>query len=259
MTGGSARTRWRAFADLVAAALGINVWVSVALLRGFSWASVSPLAALCAGIPVLALAAGLWRRNEVVLLLGFPLALLVPAGVYPDIVEPHVYGPVRFTVVAISLVGYLLGASFLSSFSEPPPPERVRPLASAAQPVAARWRRRFRVYAGLTALSVVFPAALIYAVNFDRANGAFLRELYPGKSHPFQTLLNLGALGLWLALYSGVFLGALRPHRTGDQDLSDSLAMLADEARRGKPRPAFYVGVALALALMTALIALRYG
>jgi hypothetical protein len=252
--------RWRAFADLVAAALGLNLWVTVVLLPGFcvgAWGN--PLAIAAAIAPLGILLIGLQRRSDRLLLLGFPLALLFPGSIYPELIAPHVYGAFRFLLVAASFVGYLLGAAFLGSFHEPPEPARNRALASSGQPVAPRWRRRFRVYSGATILSTVFPAALFYAVNYDTGNTAFLRELYPGKLQAFQTLLSLAALALWLVLYLWVFLGMLRPHRTGDRDLVVKLAMLRSETRRGRPRPAFYAGVALSLGFMLLLLALRYG
>jgi hypothetical protein len=104
VTGGLASnpTRWRTFADAVAMALGLNVWISVVLLPGVfvgAWASGASLAA--AVLPVIVLGLGLWRRSDTILLLGYPSALLVPAAFYPDIVATHVYGPVRFLIVAI--------------------------------------------------------------------------------------------------------------------------------------------------------------
>jgi hypothetical protein len=250
--------RWRTFADAVALALGLNVWISIVLLPGIfvgAWNDAPSLTA--AMLPLVALGIGLWRRSDSVLLLGFPSALLVPAAFFPEIVRAHVYGPVRFAIVAAGLVAYMFAVSFLSSFYEPPPPERVRALSSAKQPVPPRWRRRFRVYTGLMVLSAVFPLTLIYQVNFQTANRAFLRQLFPGKVQAFTTLLNLGVLALWLGLFMWVFMGILRPHRVGDRDLAVELAQLRSEARRGRPRPVFYVGVATALLFMMLLLALR--
>jgi hypothetical protein len=261
MTGGLTRNpaRWRAFADAVALALGLNVWISVVVLPGvFVGAWRTPWAFVAAALPLLALGAGLWRRSDAMLLLGFPSAVLVPAAFYPDIIKAHVYGPVRLAIVAAGLIAYMLGVSFLSSFREPPAPERVRTLSSAQQPVPPRWRRRFRVYAGLTVLSAMFPVALVYWVNYG-VNRAFLRQLYELKVEPFVALLNLGALGLWLGLFVWVFLGILKPHRIGDRDIAVDLALLRSEARRGRPRASFYVAVALALAFMLLLLVMRYG
>lgn len=252
--------RWRAFADAVAAALGVNVWVSIVLLPGvFVGAFDTGGAQLAAAIPLFVLFVGLWRRSDAVLLLGVPSALLVPIALRPELVARHVYGPGRFALVAIGLVGYLLGASFLSSWREPAPPERVRALASAAAPTPERWKRRRRMYLGLTVLSAVIPACLIYAANFDGASQKFMQTLYPGRVATMTTMINVLIIALWIGLYIHAFLGVLRPHRVGDRDLAVQLAMTRSAARRGKPRPLFYVAVAAALVFMVLLVAYRYG
>jgi hypothetical protein len=251
--------RWRAFADAVALVLGINVWVSVVLLPGLfigAWGSATMLFAGLLALPVLAL--GIWRRSELVLLLGFPFALLVPVAFAPEMASPFVYGPVRFTIVAIGVVGYLMGASFFTSFHEPPPPRSVRPLSSSRKPVPQRWRRRFRVYRFLTLLSLAFPIVLLYVVNFNDTNQAFMRNMFPGRVAAMTTFLSLLVIGLWLALYAHVFLGIFKPHRTGDRDLVAGLEQLRAQARRGRPRPSFYLAVAVALAFMIILLLSRY-
>jgi hypothetical protein len=256
----SSPARWRAFADIVAFALGLNVWVSIVLLPGIFvgvWGTGTAVA--LATLPLAILGIGLWRRSDAILLLGFPSAILVPAAFFPKIAMSHVYGPVRFGIVAAGLVAYMLGVSFLSSFYEPPAPERTRTLSSAQQPVPPRWARRFRVYAGLTALSAIFPLTLIYSVNYTGANRAFLRQMFSGKVEPFIALLNLGVLALWLVIFIWVFLGILRPHRVGDRDLAVELAVLRAETRRGRPRPIFYVGVITALVFMMILLLTKWG
>ena len=47
------------------------------------------------------------------------------------------------------------------------------------------------------------------------------------------------------------------PHRTGDRDLVVNLAQAKADAKTGKPRPRFYLAVALALGAMVALILIR--
>jgi hypothetical protein len=250
--------RWRIFADSVAAALGLNVWVSVVLLPGlFVDAWVGGPGWIAAVLPLGVLLVGLWRRSDTLLLFGFPSALLIPAAFFPEIVNRHVYGSVRFTIVATSVIAYLFSASFLSSFRAPAAPASIRTLSSATRPVPERWRRRYRVYRGLVALSVSCPLVLVYAVNFDPASRGFMRELFPGRIAALSTLLNLAVLGFWLALYYWVFLGVLRPHRTGDRDLVVELSLLRSQARRGRPRPVFYVGVGSALGFMLLLLLLR--
>jgi hypothetical protein len=251
--------RWRAFADAVALALGINVWISIVVLPGLfvgSWRESTDI--VVASLPLAALALGLWRRAEIVLLLVFPSTLMIPVALSPEIVGSHVYGPIRFAIVAVGLVAYLFGVSFFSSFYEPPPPHGVRPLASSQEPVPQRWQRRLRLYRALVALSVVFPATMIYTVNFDRSNQAFLLQMYPGRVAQMATVINLAMIAAWVLLYSYAFLGVLRPHRTGDRVLVTDLARIRASARRGKPQPIFYVGVACALGFMLLLLFGRY-
>ena len=50
----------------------------------------------------------------------------------------------------------------------------------------------------------------------------------------------------------------LRPHRTGDRDLLTTLAQAKADARTGRPRTPFYVGVVAALAGMLVLLLLRH-
>jgi hypothetical protein len=116
-----------------------------------------------------------------------------------------------------------------------------------------------RVYAMLAGLSVLFPVVLLHATNFDGSARAFLRELYPGRAAPVTALLTLGVLLFWLLVYAWVFLGVLRPHRTGDRDLVQAIAQVRADVARGRPRPQFYLGVAAALASMLVLLVLRYG
>ncbi|HLU68076.1 MAG TPA: hypothetical protein VKZ63_17450 [Kofleriaceae bacterium] len=251
--------RWRTFADAVALSLGLNLWVQLVLLPGLvAGALGAGPGQLAAVLPLLVLGAGVWQRSELILLLAYPGILLVPVGLAPEMANVHVYGPVRFAIVAVALVGYLFGASLFTSFREPPPPRSQRPLASASRPVPPRWRRRFRLYAALTALSIVFPLVLLYTINFDGEVRELLAVQYPGRVAGLTTVMNLGAVAFWVLLYAWFFLGVLRPHRTGDRDLVGDLDRLRREARRGRPRLQFYLGVAVALALMIALLLMRH-
>ncbi len=252
--------KWRTFADAVALALGANLWVALVLLTGLvSGALHSGPAQLTAVLPLVVLGIGVWRRSDLVLLFGYPSALLIPVAFAPGMANVHVYGPIRFAIVAVGLVGYLLGASVFTSFREPPPPLAERPLTSAARPMAARWRRRFRIYGALAILSAVFPLVLLYTINFDSEVRELLKAKYQFRVAALSTVMNLGAIGFWVAIYAGFFLGVLRRHRTGDRDLVSSLERLKRDSRRARPRPQFYLGVAVALGLMLVLLLMRGG
>jgi hypothetical protein len=254
----STERRWRTFADVVAFTLGTNVWITIVVLPA-AFVGAHGAAMILAGIlPFAVLLYGLLRRSEVVLLGLFPSALLVPIALHKDIASSHVYGPVRFTLVALGVIAYLFGVSFFTTFHEPPAPKSVRPLSSAAQGPAVRWQRRERVYWMLTAMSLVIPTVLIAWVNFDTSIADYLGEMYPGRVALMTTALTAGAIVLWLAIYHYAFLGALRPHRTGDRDLVQALAQARADAKAGKPRGRFYVSVGLALGAMVVLILLRH-
>jgi hypothetical protein len=251
--------KWRTFADVVAFTLGINVWVSIVILpAAFVGALRSGSMILAALVPFVTLLIGLLRRSELVLLGLFPSALLLPISLQPQLASSYVYGPIRFTLVGLGVIAYLFGVSFFTTFHEPPAPRSIRPLSSAQQGPAERWRRRERVYWILTAMSLVIPTVLIAWVNFDQSVADFLGEMYPGRVALMTTALTAGAIVLWLAIYHYAFLGALRPHRTGDRDLVATFAQARADAKAGKPRARFYLAVGVALGAMLMLILLRH-
>jgi hypothetical protein len=250
--------KWRTFADVVAFTLGTNVWVTVVILPAIFVHVLRGKMIVAALLPFGMLMLGLARRSELVLLGLFPSALLVPISINPALASSHVYGPIRFALVALGVIAYLFGVSFFTTFHEPPAPKSVRPLSSAAQGPPARWQRRERVYWMLAGMSLVIPTVLIAWVNFDDSVADFLGEMYPGRVALMTTALTVGAIVLWLGIYHYAFLGALRPHRTGDRDLVGALAQARADAKAGKPRGRFYLAVALALGAMLVLIVLRH-
>jgi len=251
--------RWKTFADVVAFALGTNVWISIVILPAiFVGALHGPRRIAAAALPLVILMLGLARRSEAILLALFPAAVLVPVALQPQMASSYVYGPIRFTLVALGVLAYLFGVSFFTTWHEPPTPRSVRGLSSAQLGPTERWQRRERVYWMLTAMSLVIPTVLIAWVNFDTAIADYLGEMYPGRVALMTTALTAGAIVLWLAIYHYAFLGALRPHRTGDKDLVGALAQARADAKAGKPRVRFYASVGLALAAMLLLIVLRH-
>ena len=250
--------RWRTFADVVAFALGTNVWISIVILPAIYVGGLHGMRILSSMLPFAVLMLGLARSSEGILLGLFPAAVLLPVSLQPQLASQHVYGEVRFGLVAAGVIAYLFGVSFFTTFHEPPAPRSVRQLSSAQQGTASRWQRRERVYWGLTALSIIFPAALIAWVDYDGAIADFLGKMYPGRVALMTTALTAGAIGLWLGVFHYAFLGVLRPHRTGDRDLVTTLAQARSDAKTGRPRPRFYLAVAIALVAMTGLIMFRH-
>ncbi len=255
----STERRWRTFADVVAFALGTNVWISIVILPAvFVHALGTPGRFLAAASPFGVLLLGLARRSEGILLGLFPAALLLPIALTPDMASAHVYGPIRFTLVALGIVAYLVGVSFFTTFHEPPQPRSIRSLSSSQSGAPERWQRRERMYWILVGLAVVFPTALIVWVNFDDTIAGYLGEMYPGRVALMTTALTVGVVAAWLVIFHYVFLGVLRPHRTGDRDVVVALAQARVDAKAGKPRARFYLAVAIALGAMATLIALRH-
>jgi hypothetical protein len=251
-------SRWRTFADVVAFALGTNVWVSIVILPGIFIHTLHGGHVVTALLPFAVLMLGLARRSESILLGLFPAAVLVPVGLQPQLASSYVYGPIRFTLVTLGVIAYLFGVSFFTTFHEPPAPKSVRGLSSAQGGTPERWQRRERVYWMLTAMCVVIPAVLIAWVDYDDGINAYLGEMYPGRVALMTTALTVGAIVLWLGIFQFAFLGVLRPHRTGDRDLVTSIAKARAEAKSGKPRGRFYLAVAIALATMCALLLSRH-
>jgi hypothetical protein len=243
----------------VAFTLGTNVWISIVILPAvFVGALHGGSRIAAAALPFVVLMLGLVRRSEATLLGLFPAAILVPVALQPQMASSYVYGPIRFTLVAIGVVAYLFGVAFFTTWHEPPAPRSIRGLTSAQVGPAERWRRRERVYWMLVAMSLVIPTVLIAWVNFDSATAEYLGEMYPGRVALMTTALTVGAIVLGLGIYHYALLGVLRPHRTGDRDLIARLGRARSDAKAGKPRPRFYLAVALALAAMASLILLRH-
>jgi hypothetical protein len=251
--------RWKTFADVVAFALGTNVWISIVILPAIFVNTLHGAGQVtAAALPFAVLMLGLARRSEGILLGLFPAAILVPVALQPQMASSYVYGPIRFTLCAAGVVAYLFGVSFFTTWHEPPAPRSIRGLTSAQTGPAERWQRRERVYWMLTTMSLIIPTVLIAWINFDTGVADYLGEMYPGRVALMTTALTAGAIVLWLAIYHYAFLGVLRPHRTGDRDVVGALAQARTDAKLGKPRSRFYVAVALALAAMATLILLRH-
>lgn len=254
----------------MAAALGVNVWVSLVLVPSFVAGAFTRhvAAAIVAPLPLGALAVGVARRSPAWLLLAYPAVLLLPVAVDAKIAAATAASPVVLALTALSLAGYLLGAAYLSSYAAGGEPTvgRTRRLAgSLGAKAPPRWQRRRRIYAALTALSVIVPAALLYKVAFDPATRALVAESYPtdlaegDRAQAMLALLLMGVLALWLVLFAVAFVGPLRLHRTGDKELVADLERLRAEARQTSPRLRFYVAVVIALGLMALLVTTRLG
>jgi hypothetical protein len=259
----------------LSAALGANLWiVAVAvplILGGSSGAHAVPGGV--AGVIVLVTLApailtwGLARRSERALLGAFPVAALLPQA-WLSMPELRVLPPVPFVLLAASLVGYLLAsARFVAA-----PVEAVEPIEEAGAsarpaiserrlaqpPTPPRWRRRLRVYRALAACAVIIPASLIGYAHFG-PSGARLAEAFAGRVESAQVLVTVGIGLLTIILYRAYLLAPLEAHLQHDRDLARYTEAARRQARKGRPRTAFYFAVAVALAAMIAIVLQRAG
>ncbi len=245
-----AAPRARTLAGAFAVALGLHAYAAMIALPGALVGALSRAEFAVTAIAPLLLLAGAWRRSDILLLLGFPAALLASLALAPELAAAGTYDPVRLLTASVSLVGYLLAAAAYCA-REVPPPEASRPLAEHGPP-PPRWRRRLRLYRGLAALTVAFPVAFVYAIHVDPRNRAYLDALHGDRADALTALLSLGAIATWLWLFAYVFLDILRRHRRGDRALRVRLASLRGAAKRPS-RLRLTLGTAAAVALAVAL------
>jgi len=115
--------------------------------------------------------------------------------------------------------------------------------------MANRWKRRKRLYAALSALSLVMPSVLLYHVNFDRAGSEAILANYPNRGPAFQALLCVVVIVVWLLISQRVFLGTLEAHRRGDTGLRSEMAQLRANAKRRGPQQVLALGGLAAIVL----------
>lgn len=239
--------------DVTIGVLGLNLWITFLVLPTLHFVKHSPGAATVAGIiagPVL-LAVGLYLRHRLVLLFGLPLSLFIPALVNPRLVGVNVYSAWSFALVAASFLAYMLVTlAILRGHELPPVPEERRSIGEYV--LSPRWRRRFRIYRWMAALSVIFPLVLIFGIFLDPQIQAMVRQSFPGRAQEAVAFFGIGGLALWLLLFHADFLTPLRSHVRGDPYLHSELRRLRRSAFRARPGLSFYLAVVVALALILA-------
>ena len=239
------------FPLLVAVALGLNVWLCTILIpaqvKGV-W-NVWPLPVV-ATIPLVVLAAAVWKRSEPLLLFLFPSALLIPIALFPDLVSRSVYGLTHFAVVAISFGTFVFGVSPFVFPTETQPIVHHRSLPPRQ---TEAHKRAKRVFLGLTAVAFVFPLVLLYFINFYPTNLAFLYKTYPQGEKPMLVILNLASLGGWFGLFSWAFTDILRKHQQGNQDILTTLALFQSRYRSKSRKLTLYGSTLLAFVFLALL------
>lgn len=234
------------------ALFGVNLWL-VALVIPLAYARAGWVWALAPAAPA-ALALGIWRRLDAALVLGVPIATLLPLAL-PEL-EGARQSPLGFAAACAALVGYEIFALRALDRGDGAAAAS-RALAEVPEP--RRWARRLRVQRGLTAAAVLLPALLAYAVCLHPPTAARVQAAFPGQAERALAMLTAFA-ALVSALVAGVWLvRPLAAHLERDLAVQVLLERSRRVARRGRPRPAFYLAVAVALALMVAVIALKAG
>lgn len=121
-----------------------------------------------------------------------------------------------------------------------------------AQEVPRRWLRRIVIYRSLLGYAALLPLLLLYALTQHPPIQRALRLSFPEPTQLSAVqAAACGALGLLLVvLFHGALLAPLRVHLEHDRAVTAELLALRQLARRGRPRPQFYLALVLSLASM---------
>jgi hypothetical protein len=245
------------------AAVGANLWLVAVLLPLMlerSWVMLPGRALfgllLTAILPAALLIGGLRNRSTPALFVGFPFACMLPELLLGGRSgRPGLVGSAPLPLTAAVMVAYLVSVAQALARAEAaldPAPLAAQPLAAA--PTPARWQRRLRVYRGGVLVAALFPAALLFwALAWPATRDAF--ELsFTTRLDEVLVLVTVGVGLLWLGLYRAFFLLPLEGHLHHDREVRVELEMRRRQARRRRPRAAFYVAVLCALLAMAAVL-----
>lgn len=246
-------------------ALGFNLWiVAVALPLGLAaharaLGGAGAVVALLALAPLGALAAGARLRGAfgqaLALLVLFPLLVALPQALATTELSARVLPAAASLLAAASLVAYLVAVAQAQARAERRAEGvsvSLRPLHQ--DPVPSRWRRRIRVYRGLLATALLFPAVLLGVVDLSPSFRAAIEASFGEQAARAQALATVAVGLLWIILLRAYVLQPLHGHLQHDRDLLGALEADRRHARRGRPRAGFYVAVGVALAAMIAVV-----
>jgi hypothetical protein len=243
-------------------ALGVNLWVVAVALplaladRAGALAGTSSAAiAVAALLPLAVLAVAARLRATAALMIAFPALALLPQALAAPELAARVLPAAASLLAAVSLIGFLVAVAHAQVRAERTVEvtgTRTRRLTQ--EPTPSRWRRRLRVYRGLTAVAIVFPTVLVAAVDLSPSFAAALEASFGAQAARAQALVTVAAGLLWVVLARSYLLGPLHAHLQHDRDLLAALDGDRRHARRGRPRPLFYLAVAVALGAMIAVV-----
>lgn len=242
--------------------LGINLWLTSLVVPLWLAEGPAPLWVRLALplVPLLLLLPLLWPRardgeerpdllGPLRLLFVLPLCALVPGSevaLGPDARTP----PAALLLQAAALLSYLVVQCHHLTRRSDLPTVGVTPLAT--QEVPRRWLRRIVIYRALLGYAAALPALLLYALTQHPPLQRALRLSFPESSQRSAVqAAACGALGLLLVvLFHSALLAPLRVHLEHDRAVTAELLALRQLARRGRPRPQFYLALVLSLASM---------
>jgi len=229
---------------------GLNLWlVATALptLVGLPDAPRLPTGALV-GLGVaalgtlLVLAVGVRRRSDLVLLGFVPALTMLPAAVASAGIRP-LWAPPPLWALLLSLVAYLAAACGELR----PTTGRSTSRPTVAKMVGDKWARRERIYQAMAVAAAVFPLVLVWQL-FVGETPRELEAAFAGHAGGVRALLVVGVALVCLSAQRVGFLNPLQRHLEVDPQMRAELTEMRRVAERGRPRPQFYVWVALALA-----------
>ncbi len=246
-------------------ALGVNLWVVAVALpillaahaRALGGVSTAGLVAVSL-LPLVALGVGAWlervERQAWALLVAFPVLVVAPQALAAADVTARVVPAAASVLAAASLVAYLVSVVRAQARAERGVEAAATTRRLHQDPVPSRWRRRLRVYRGLTAIAVVFPLVLVGAVGLSPSFAASLEAGFGAQAPRAQALATVAVGLLWVFLLRTYVLAPLHGHLQHDRDLLRTMELDRRHARRGRPRPTFYVAVVVALVGMLAIV-----
>jgi hypothetical protein len=234
--------------------LGANLWmvaVGVPLAVGSAGQGTQEMWALAVALlGVALLGLGAWRKHERLLLIAFPIAALFPQAVWSTGEHPMI-AQAPWPLLLVSLVAHLFAVTHAFATAEragEPAEATVKALPREAVP--RRWRRRLRVYRGFTVAAALFPLALLGYTMLSPSVRASLAQQFGPVAPRAHALLCAGVGLVWLVVLRGYLLAPLGAHLQHDRDLIQFTEAARKQARRGRPRPMFYLFVLLALGAM---------
>jgi hypothetical protein len=228
-------------------ALGLNFWLTALVVPAIGLRAAD-LAALSLPAPLL-LAFGVLTRNAAALLVGMPLATLLPLGLSDLAAARQAGGP--FLMVALALVLYLF-ATLRILVDVPACDTLVTRRILPPDAPSPYWQQHRWLHRAMMAGAVLVPAFFLYFIDLDPG---MRRAVALHEAHPES------ALALWTAggaLASVVFIshGLLRPLAG---HLEQDRAVWREVAAARRTRWVFFWMLGLGLIVIAAALVLRLG